>query len=114
MESAWHVVGAAIRARREELGLSQKAAAEAGGLSEPTWSTIERSASDSYRRQTVVGVCRALGWTLDSIDRLLAGEEPRLAGEVVRGSVLEAVAADSRLDDEAKGMLVTLYQRLTK
>lgn len=73
---AWRRVGDAIRARRTELRLTQKEAARAGGLSEPVWNVIEGARQTNYRLDTLHGVTRALGWSADSIDRILAGDEP--------------------------------------
>lgn len=83
------LVGARIEQRRAELNnMSVRAAAKRAHISEGLWRTIE-----SGQRQAAKGVffpvnpkpdtrrrvCRVLGWSADSIDRLLAGDEPQLA-----------------------------------
>lgn len=63
----------AIRERRVHLGLTQEEAAAAGGVSGATWRSIEkgRSAGSNLVRASM---CKALGWTIDSIDRLERGD----------------------------------------
>lgn len=73
-------VAEAVRARREdELGLSQEQAVERAveGVSKPVWSIMENARQASYKRRTKSAVCRALGWTADSLDRIARGEGPR-------------------------------------
>lgn len=67
-------VGLLVRDRRKFLRLSVREAAQRGGISHTTWYDVEkgRPTTDDTR----IGVCRALDWTDDSFDRLLAGEDP--------------------------------------
>lgn len=64
----------AIRARRIESGYSQPKAAEAAGISITTWNSIEKGRS-SGAPLARAAICRLLGWTQDSIDRLERGED---------------------------------------
>lgn len=92
-------VGRHVEARREQLGLSRRAAAKRAGFSEATWRAIEagekRVAPDmvvpaSFSAKSRVGVCRALMWTDDSVDRLLRGEAPQVL-EVSTATELESL-----------------------
>jgi hypothetical protein len=75
---AWGRVARQVRGRREALNLTQEeAVARAdGGISKPVWSLIENARQYHYKRRTLVAVCRALGWTPNSIDAILAGGAP--------------------------------------
>lgn len=89
-------VGRRIEQQRGRL--SVRSAAKRAGISEGLWRQIE-SGQRPIRKgeyetvnpkpETRAWVCQAIGWTDDSIDRLLAGEEPIPSG-----------APLSSLDDE--------------
>lgn len=78
------LVGTQIEQRREERRLSIRAAARLADVSESMWRQIEsgrRQIGDttqtvSPKPATTAAVCRALGWTVDSIDRMLNGGTP--------------------------------------
>lgn len=72
----WARIGAEVRSRRLALRLTQKEAAQRAGISEPTWGLLEGGHQSGYKPLTVVGVCRALQWSPDSIERMLSGAEP--------------------------------------
>jgi transcriptional regulator with XRE-family HTH domain len=74
----WRQVGDAVRTRRLQLGLTQERAAELAGpsVSYATWRVLERVGRDAYREATLIGVCAALRWSMDSIDRILRGQPP--------------------------------------
>lgn len=74
-DDGWRKVAAAVKARRLELGLTQEEAAEVAGksVSYANWRVIEKARRGSYRPATVLGVCSALDWTSDSIDRIRDG-----------------------------------------
>lgn len=67
--------GRTVKARREALGLAQGEA----GPSAATWRKVENGRDAPYAARTVTAICQALGWTLDSYDRVLEGGEPTLA-----------------------------------
>lgn len=69
----WEVVGDRVRQRRFELRLN---AGELGGVSASTVSSIETKKKTTYETRKLMDLARALGWTDDSIERLLAGAEP--------------------------------------
>lgn len=85
-------VGQAVRERRDAIPLTVREAAAIAGVSDTTWGNVE-SGKPSNRR-TRLGVCRALGWSDDSFDRLLAGEDPAEAAEAADQS--PAVSDDLR------------------
>lgn len=100
-------VRTAIKDRRLQLRLTQVEASTAGEISPATWNSVEKArsgASGLVRAQ----ICRALGWTVDSIDRLVAGEPPVLAdvaepeprGDTEEAAMAAVVAELSRFNDE--------------
>lgn len=72
MDHDWPAIGRVIRERRESLGLAQGA----GGVSAATWRKVEKAVDPPYRRATLVGIARALGWPDDAVDRIAAGRPP--------------------------------------
>jgi hypothetical protein len=74
----WNAVAEHVRDRREQLGLTQHRAVSSseGAISLATWRNIEKAVKPPYRRSSLLAVCRVLGWTSDSIDRILDGGEP--------------------------------------
>lgn len=77
MEVSAHLAEA-IETRRTELGLSPTAFAEATGLSLQALRNLRRGEVRRYQDRLTMPVTRVLGWTPDSIDRLLRGEPPQL------------------------------------
>lgn len=78
MDDGWRRVATAVKERRLALDLTQEAAAELGGksISSASWRVIEAAGRPKYRAATLLGVCTALEWTSDSIDRVYGGQEP--------------------------------------
>ena len=85
---SWPRVAQCVSSRRAELGLTLERAAARAGVDVATWERIETAARPGYRAHRVQAVCRSLGWTDDSFDRVLAGGEPR---------VLAAAASPAKL-----------------
>ena len=77
-DDGWARLGEAIRDRRRALGMSQLELAQAAGISEAMLRVIERARRTNVRPATLGAVARALGWTRDSVDRVLAGGDPVL------------------------------------
>lgn len=73
----WSPVAEAVRRRRAELGLSQRAAADIAGISPTTWGQLEKHAAE-LEPLTLAKICRALGWSLNAISEILNGEEPTI------------------------------------
>jgi hypothetical protein len=78
----WEALGQAVEKRRNELGLTIRAAAERSreggrrGFDEQTWGHIEKATRNNRRVSTLRALCWVLGWTDDSVDLILAGGEP--------------------------------------
>lgn len=65
-----------VRTRRHELGLTQSALASEAGATDRLIRSIELGEQRNRHPGTLRAIAAALGWTPDSIDRILAGEEP--------------------------------------
>ncbi len=92
-------LGSRVRQRRLELGLSQRDAAQAAGVSNQTWSNVElgRGASDLK----LAGVERAMRWQAGSAVAVATGGEPTETGGPDRTveerlAVIEAELAELR------------------
>jgi transcriptional regulator with XRE-family HTH domain len=72
----WAHLASAVRARRDELGLTQEQVAAAGGPSTATMRLIESALAQSYRQRTFRQLEEALGWERGTCRRVLAGGEP--------------------------------------
>lgn len=64
-----------IKSRRRELRLSEREAAERGGLARNTWASAEAGNRQPAER-TAAGIEVALEWAPGSVDRVLAGGDP--------------------------------------
>lgn len=71
-DDAWARVAEAVEARMHESGLTQKQA----GVSPLTLRRLVKEHQPIVRREARAALCEALGWTPDSIDKILAGDEP--------------------------------------
>lgn len=91
-DEPWKRLAGLVRARRDELGASQAEVGASSKTSERTVRLIEKAARSSYHASTLRSVSLALGWTPNSADRILHGEEPELAEPSIddRISALEA------------------------
>ena len=74
-------LGHRVGGRRDECGWSRDKAATVSGIGRQTWDDIEKGRSRNYSEKTKQGIMRALGWTRESWDLILAGGEPELAPE---------------------------------
>jgi transcriptional regulator with XRE-family HTH domain len=110
------ILGERIAARRKELGLSVRAAAEAAQVDRNTWSSAENG-TRRLAEYNYAGVERTLRWEPGSIDAILAGDEPTLTGDTQaierqRDEEIELVANDPDLDNEMKMQIIKLiYER---
>lgn len=77
----------AVEQRRKALGLGPGALAEAAGVTNEGLMPLRKGYRKQYQERLTAGVCRALGWTTDSIDRILAGDQPVLADQQAGGRV---------------------------
>lgn len=69
----WNALAAAIRERRDELGLTQEQVAARGGPSTATLRLLEGALQTSYRHRTYVDLDRALGWPSGHARAVLTG-----------------------------------------
>jgi hypothetical protein len=78
MHTMAHVEGMAvtIEARRLALGLTVQDLIEQTGLTRPGLTPLLRGERRKYQERLTLPICRVLKWTPDSIERLLAGDEP--------------------------------------
>lgn len=74
-DTSSHLAGA-IEDRRKELGHTPTTLAAATGLSLQALKNIRRGEVRRYQERLTMPLARALGWSADSIDRLLRGEDP--------------------------------------
>jgi len=68
-------LGALVRARRRQLGLSIVAAARTAGVNRGTWEALE-SCTRATRDHNYAGIERALRWQAGSIEAILTGGTP--------------------------------------
>lgn len=94
---------ATIRARRIEKGYTQPKAAEAAGISITTWNSIEKGRS-SGAALARAAICRLLGWSPDSIERLERGDKP-LEHVYGGGAEDEVGPAEAQAADDVIGRL---------
>lgn len=69
----WVEIGAVLRSRRVELGLTQLELAARAGVSEVTVRILETGRRQSYRPANLRAIAGAVGWPGDAFDRLAAG-----------------------------------------
>lgn len=78
--AAWQRLAEVVRARREELGLTQAEAVSrsGGGISLAVWSILEnaRQTNDTMRRKQLRAASGALGWPADTLEAVLGGGDP--------------------------------------
>lgn len=99
MPQNWTHVAETVKQRRTELGLSQRQAARlANDISPTTWGSLEKH-GQPVSTLTAVAICKALRWTADSIDALLAGGEPTVADAVDRAGDTDYNSRLARMPD---------------
>lgn len=80
MTDDWGRVAAAADARLREMGVPRNytAMAHASGVSDATWRSLLRDHRPVKRDDKRYEICDYLGWTHDSIQRVLGGGQPQL------------------------------------
>jgi transcriptional regulator with XRE-family HTH domain len=76
VDERWVRAGCRVRERREELDLRQEELAAKAPVGTATIRLIENAGRERYQRRTLRAVSLALGWTADSIARIVEGKEP--------------------------------------
>lgn len=108
-EERWKAVWAHVDSRRAELGWSWKRLYEEAGVSQGTMLKMRKHGTELQSDNKRVTLCRSLGWTPDSIERILAGGEPRLDASLIerlatyygeRGEALELTVGSFELLNE--------------
>lgn len=80
-QARWHAAAGAINERMHQLGLSQVDLIRRSGVSAFTVRRLQKGVPANYREANVAKVCLALGWTADSLRRLLNGDDPLPAAD---------------------------------
>ncbi len=70
-----------VKARREELELTQREAADLAGLGLSTWQGVEYGKRNGVGRETRHGVEDALGWTRGSVKAVIDGHDPEVRND---------------------------------
>ncbi|MEV0726050.1 helix-turn-helix transcriptional regulator [Micromonospora purpureochromogenes] len=101
-----------VRARRVELGLSVRAAAQAAEMDRNTWSYLE-DGSRKTAEFKYAGIERALRWEPGSVSAILEGREPTpisgpKAAEDPVDEEIELVRTDPKLSDEMRDRIIRL------
>lgn len=86
--TTWESVADAVRARLDELTMSQRDLAKKADVSVDTVRKIVNSEQESYRRLTLSSVSRALDWPGDTLQRISDGEDPFADGDPISASGL--------------------------
>ena len=91
--SQWDRLAEHVRRRRQDLGLSVRAAAARAGIDRGTWGTTE-NAERQLSQHLWLGVEQALSWAPGSVQAVLDGGDPGV--ETVNGPQLDesTVAAE--------------------
>lgn len=72
----WKRVGERIKERIPEIGINKSIVGKRGG---PTLQPLnEYIAGKRVSKKKVVGLCKALDWSTDSIERILKGQPPKV------------------------------------
>lgn len=112
------LIGDRLRARRDELGFSIRQAAKIAGFSEGLWRQLESGTrvlrkgveeTVSPKPSTLLAACRALGWSSNSIDLILAGGEPAVIS--VSQQSVEIDALRDQLEEQA-GLIEHLSRQM--
>jgi hypothetical protein len=73
----WDLVALAVRYRREQLGYRVDDLAAEVGVTAEAWRTIEAGRRPSgFHKEHAAAASAALGWTPDSLDRIVRGHRP--------------------------------------
>lgn len=107
----WDRVGEAITARVAELGMSKAELERASGIS-PKTLTIYMNGGPIIRADKARGLCAALSWTIDSIDRILDGGAPIVNADPAGTEA--AILRDPLLTAIYKDRLIQIYREAVR
>jgi hypothetical protein len=113
----WKRLAAAVKARREEIGLPQYKVSQVGGPATETVRKIERADGTLYTRDVITKLENALRWAHGSWDAILrgghatpVGEQDDTAGRVSADvEFIASVYADPLLSAEDKSEVIATY-----
>jgi hypothetical protein len=122
----WHDVWRHVDERRQELGWTRRELYDNTSISNMTY----RKMNDGVGLQQshkIHGMCRGLGWSTDSVDRILAGGEPEVvdpvpgdvtptgdAYQLVLDELRESARAAELRDERIAQLLETLIGELRR
>lgn len=112
----WRSLGAKLRARREDLRMSQEAVGQQIGVQRNSLRRIENGMI-SRVSATVRAYARLVGWTDDSVEAVLAGGEPTLRGDAtdLHGSASpQAATAPDLAGAVARALMSRLPARIVQ
>jgi hypothetical protein len=99
----------AVNSRMDELGLSPTDLVAATGLTYQGLLNIRRGEIRQYQKRTTIPLTKTLGWTPESIEKILAGGKPELVSSPEKdGDVLDRLEA-LKQEVAANHLLLTAY-----
>lgn len=96
--TTWRDVYQQVDARRVQLGFNWSQVYEATGVSEKSFRQMRTEGIGLAKAEKLVMICDGLGWTHDSIDLILAGKSPELAGPKPIDPVKQLAAIEHKVD----------------
>lgn len=108
MDSEWSPVAEAVRQRMRHLAIGQRELARRAGISDTKVREVLRG-QPLAREISRVKLSRGLGWSADSIDRLLAGQEPVM--EISNGDGTPRLDAIEQRLERIETLLVELVDQ---
>lgn len=107
MDLNWDRLGAALQAARQEMApkLTQDELAAELGVGRSVIQNIERGQAFKKPTPTIRHFARRVGWTDDSVDKVLAGGEPQLADRAQESTATQPSAGPAlptRIEHELK------------
>ena len=109
----WKRVAQAVRNRRLYLGWTQQEASDRARVSLATWRLIESAGRDRYQDLTLRGVSRALGWSANTFDTIIAGGDAPSDEEADAPWERPTPSASSRSDGTIPSGFARKYLELT-
>lgn len=102
LDGDWARFGKLVAARRDELDLTQREAADRADVSEQLWRAVETAYRPPFRRSGLAAIFRTLGWSPRCIEPVLAGGDPVLEAEDEPFDVQAKLARIQALVDEIR------------
>jgi hypothetical protein len=90
----WERVARALRDARGPATQDDCVTRAESGITKAVWSKLENARAESYKERTIRAACRGVGWTPDSIQRIIEGGDPVPVTTEVRESTGTLSSAD--------------------